>query len=69
MFMQTHQEILYLKEIFQNVHLPFLDTSDHLHNHTTSIDDTKTTIPRTPTSQDHLKGEIIMSIFGSGSSG
>ena len=30
MFMQTHQEILYLKEIFQNVHSRCLDALDHL---------------------------------------
>ena len=30
MFIQTHQEMLYLKEVFQNVHLRFLDALDLL---------------------------------------
>ena len=30
MFMQINQEILYLKEIFQNVHSRFIDALGHL---------------------------------------
>ena len=33
MFLQTHQEILYLKEIFQTVHSRFLDTLNHQWNY------------------------------------
>ena len=53
MLIQTHQEIIYLKEIFQNVHSKFLDTIDHPWNHPASVDDTETTTPKTPTSQVH----------------
>ena len=70
MFMQTHQDILYLKDIFHNVHLRFLDALGHLWNHPALVDDTKTTIPGVPNSQYHLKrivlsglGEIAMSTF------
>ena len=45
-------------------------------NHPASVDDTETTTSRTPTSEDCLKrsilsglGKIVMSFFGSGSSG
>ena len=38
-FLQTHQEALYIKEIFQNVHFKFLDALDHLQNHPKSVDD------------------------------
>ena len=76
MFVQTHQEILHFKEIFQNVHLIFLDTLDPLQNHTALAYDTETTTSRASTSQDHSKwsvpsglGEMVMSIFGGGSSG
>ena len=30
MFMQTHQELLYHKKIFQNMHSGFLDSLDHV---------------------------------------
>ena len=56
MFMKTHQEILYLEEIFQNVHLRFLDALDHLSNYPAPVDDTTL---RTPTSQDHLKRSVL----------
>ena len=55
MFMQTHQEILHLKEIFQNTHSRFLDALDYLYNHPASTNDTETATPRAPTSQDHSK--------------
>ena len=65
-----------LKEIFHNVHSRFLDALGHLQNHPVSMDDTETTTPEAPTSQAHLKrsilsrlGEIVLSIFGVGSSG
>ena len=35
--MQTHQEILYLKKIFQNMHLRFLDALDHQCQNSISI--------------------------------
>ena len=54
-----NQEILYLNEIFQNVHLRFLDALDHLQNHPTSMDDTEMTTPRTQNSQDHSKRSIL----------
>ena len=63
-------------ERFQNVHLKFLDAPDHLQNHLASVDDTETTSPSTPNSQDYLQrnillglGEIAMSIYVGGSSG
>ena len=75
MLKQTHQEIIFLKEIFQNVHLRFLDAIDYLWNHPASIDDTETTAPKNPTGQGHSKrsvlsglGEIVMSIFRGGNS-
>ena len=51
MFMQAPQEMFYLKDIFQNMHLRILQALDHLQNHVASVDDTETTTPRTPTSQ------------------
>ena len=66
---------VYLKEIFQNMHLRFLNASDPQCNHPASVDDTETTTPRTSTSQDHSKsilsrlGKTEMSIFGGGFSG
>ena len=75
-FLQTHQEILYLIEIFQSVHSRFLDFLDHLLKHPALVDDTETATPTTSTSQDYSKrsilsglGEIVMSIFGDESSG
>ena len=38
MFLQTHQEVLYLKEIFQSVHSKFLNTLDHLQNDPTAVE-------------------------------
>ena len=58
MFMKSHQEILYLKEIFQNVHFRLLDAIDHLQN-PASVDKTQITTSRTPTSQDCLKMGIL----------
>ena len=52
MFMQTHQEILYLKEIFQNIHSRFLDALDHLLNHPSSVAGTEKTTLRTHTMHD-----------------
>ena len=48
MFLQTHQEIFYLREIFQSVYSRFFDASDHLQNHPASVDDIETTTPKTP---------------------
>ena len=64
MFMQTHQYISYLKEVFQNIHSRFLDVPEHLQNHSESEDDTDTTIPRIPTRQDHLKRNILSGLGG-----
>ena len=56
MFMETHQEILYLEEIFQNMYLIFLNLLEHLQNHHPAlVDDSETTTSRTPTSLNHLK--------------
>ena len=43
MFLQTYQEILCLKEIFQNIYSKVLDILGHLWNHPASVQDTKTT--------------------------
>ena len=74
-FMQPHQEISYVKEIFQNMHWRFLDALDHLQNHWASVDGTETTTLRIPISQDYLKrsllsglGEIVIYNFGGGNS-
>ena len=48
--LQTHQGILYLREIFQSMHSRFLDALDHLWNHPASFDDIATTTLKTPTS-------------------
>ena len=76
MFIQTHQEILYLKEIFKNVHLRLVNALDHLQNHCASIDNAKTTTPRAQNIHDHSKrsliselGKIVMCAFGGESSG
>ena len=36
---QIHQEILYIKEVFHNIHSKFIDALDHLQNNLTSMDD------------------------------
>ena len=43
MLLQTDQEALDLKEIFQNIHFKFLDALDHLQNHPTEVEDPKST--------------------------
>ena len=48
MSLQSQQEILYPKEIFQSVHSRFLEALDHLQNHQASGDDIETTTPETP---------------------
>ena len=55
LFLQTHQHILYLQKVLQNVHLKFLDAWDHLQSHPASVDDTETTTHRIPNSQDSIK--------------
>ena len=52
------------------MHLRFLDHLDHLQHHPLPVDNTETTTPRIPNSQDYLKrgilsglGEIVMPIF------
>ena len=76
MFMQTHQEMLYLKEIFQNMHSRFADALDHLLNHPAPVDDNETPTSEIPDSQDCPKrsipselDEIVTSIFGGSSCG
>ena len=53
MFTETHQEILYFKEIFSEhaFRIPRCPTPST--NHPATIDDTETTASRTPTSQDY----------------
>ena len=58
------------------MHSRFLDALDYLQNQPASVDDAETTTPRTPTSQEHSKGnvllclnETVMPIFGGGISG
>ena len=57
------------------MHSKFLDALHHLQNHPVPVDDAEMTTPRTPTSQECSKrdilsrlGEIVMSILGDGSS-
>ena len=76
MFLQTHQDILYLKQIFQDIKSKYLDALNHLQNQPASVDNTETTISQTPNSQDCSKrsilsglGQIVVTIFGCGSSG
>ena len=55
MFLQAHQEALYLAEIFQNVHLKFLDLLDHLQSHPVAVKTTKTTVSPPPTGQNWVE--------------
>ena len=42
MFLQAHQEALYLAKVFQNVLFKFLDVLDHLRNHPDAEEDVET---------------------------
>ena len=54
MLLQMHEETLYLKEIFQNMHVKFFNMPDHT-SHPTSVNNSKATTPRVLTSQNHSK--------------
>ena len=43
MFLQRHQESLYLKETFKDTHSKFFDTLDHLLNHPAAVEVSETT--------------------------
>ena len=60
MFLQTHQEILYLNEIFQNIHSKFLDILDYLQNHPASVGYSEAATSRICTSWDHSKGMFFL---------
>ena len=60
MFLKPLRNV-YLKEIFQSIHLRFLDTLDHLQTHPALVDDIETATPKTPTYQNHSK-EVFFQI-------
>ena len=68
-FLQAHQEILYLKEIFQNIHSKFLDALDHLWIHPISVGDTYDTASRVSNGSGltesilSVLGKIVMAFF------
>ena len=62
MFLLTHQEALYLKEIFQNVHSKFFDTLDHLWNHPEVVEDSEAIAVQVPTSQNCSKEVFFLEL-------
>ena len=51
MFLQAHQEALYLAEVFHNILFKFSDVIDHLRSHSGTVGDIETTIPPASTQQ------------------
>ena len=50
-----HIKVLYVKEIFQNIHYKFLNVLDHIWNNPASVEDSETTTTWVQNSQDHSK--------------
>ena len=60
MFLQTHQEVFYLKEILQNIHSTFLGTLDHQWKCSASVEHSETTTTRPPTSKEPLENKCSL---------
>ena len=76
MFLQVHQESLYLTVLFQSANFKFLDALDYLWSHPDTVKDVEVTAPATSTSQNHSErsflsgwGDIFSAIFRGGRSG
>ena len=59
MFLQAHQEALYLAKVFHSICFKFLDMLDHLRSHPGAVEDNETTMHPASTGQDHSKRSIL----------